>query len=235
MRGDASPTEGLYYSNARWYDPTLGRFITEDPARADNNWYAYTRNNPLKYVDPTGLIIQEVPSTPHQQDAPETVKLGTGTESIKDVGCVLTGVVRVAEGIGKKEIDLEYANSVAKDKGLFTDKNSLTPENAAKLIGALTGADMKVATFEGAEKDVMAKTESLQASKQDYWVVGRIEAHNSAGTKEYGHQVNINKAAEAGHAQPIVDTSNKNRQTTEGDIHGKEPLFRLVYFWGEGK
>ncbi|MDY7027332.1 MAG: RHS repeat-associated core domain-containing protein [Spirochaetota bacterium] len=47
---------GLYYYNARWYDPELGRFITEDPARDGRNWYVYARNNPLKYIDPTGLF-----------------------------------------------------------------------------------------------------------------------------------------------------------------------------------
>lgn len=46
---------GLYYFNARWYDPNLGRFITEDPIKDGNNWYIYTLNNPLKYTDPTGL------------------------------------------------------------------------------------------------------------------------------------------------------------------------------------
>ena len=38
---------GLYYFNARWYDPTLGRFITEDPARDGGNWFAYCGNNPM--------------------------------------------------------------------------------------------------------------------------------------------------------------------------------------------
>ena len=46
---------GLYYFNARYYDPTLGRFISEDPAKDGPNWYIYCNNNPLKYVDPTGL------------------------------------------------------------------------------------------------------------------------------------------------------------------------------------
>ena len=46
---------GLYYYNARWYDPNLGRFITEDPVRDGSNWFVYVSNNPLKYVDPTGL------------------------------------------------------------------------------------------------------------------------------------------------------------------------------------
>jgi RHS repeat-associated protein len=46
---------GLYYFNARWYDAELGRFVTEDPARDGTNWYEYCRNNPLIYLDPSGL------------------------------------------------------------------------------------------------------------------------------------------------------------------------------------
>lgn len=52
---DKDSDTGLYYFNARWYDPVLGRFISEDPARDGLNWYVYTYNNPLKYTDPTGL------------------------------------------------------------------------------------------------------------------------------------------------------------------------------------
>ena len=48
---------GLYYFNARWYDPELGRFISEDPVGDPNNpnLYAYARNNPL-VVPFTGLL-----------------------------------------------------------------------------------------------------------------------------------------------------------------------------------
>ncbi len=49
--------EGDYYYNARWYDANTGRFITEDPARDGSNWYIYTSNNPIKYIDPTGMIF----------------------------------------------------------------------------------------------------------------------------------------------------------------------------------
>ena len=48
---------GLYYFNARWYDPELGRFISEDPIRDGQNWYIYCGNNPIKYTDPTGLLF----------------------------------------------------------------------------------------------------------------------------------------------------------------------------------
>jgi RHS repeat-associated protein len=50
---------GLYYYNARWYDPAQGRFTTEDPIRDGQNWYAYCGNNPMTYTDPTGLLSPE--------------------------------------------------------------------------------------------------------------------------------------------------------------------------------
>jgi uncharacterized protein RhaS with RHS repeats len=96
----------LYYFNARWYDPELGRFVSEDPLRDSANWYVYVGNSPLTNTDATGTTIQRVPRTPHQQDAAETVMLGLGDRSIRDVGCVLAAVVRIAEAIGKKEISL---------------------------------------------------------------------------------------------------------------------------------
>ncbi|MDC7124486.1 MAG: hypothetical protein PQJ46_02900 [Spirochaetales bacterium] len=36
----------------------MGRFTTEDPIRDGLNWYAYANNNPLKFIDPTGLLNQ---------------------------------------------------------------------------------------------------------------------------------------------------------------------------------
>jgi hypothetical protein len=50
-------TTGLQYNRARWYDPNLGRFISEDPIEfggRDINWYSYVFNNPFSYFDPEG-------------------------------------------------------------------------------------------------------------------------------------------------------------------------------------
>jgi len=43
----------LIYFGSRFYDPEIGRFINQDPAKAGPNWYAYCNNNSLRYVDPT--------------------------------------------------------------------------------------------------------------------------------------------------------------------------------------
>ena len=44
----------LYYYRARYYDPTAGRFLSEDPARSEPNFYPYVSNAPTNWIDPTG-------------------------------------------------------------------------------------------------------------------------------------------------------------------------------------
>jgi len=49
---------GVYYYRARYYSPTMQRFISEDPIGfygGDVNFYAYVGNNPLRWRDPLGL------------------------------------------------------------------------------------------------------------------------------------------------------------------------------------
>jgi RHS repeat-associated protein len=51
---------GLVYMGARHYDPSMGRFLSIDPAGFNEsdphsfNRYAYANNNPMKFVDPDG-------------------------------------------------------------------------------------------------------------------------------------------------------------------------------------
>lgn len=56
MQDDES---GLVYMRARYYEPTTGRFVSEDPARDGTNWFVYCRNNPISLADADGRSAYE--------------------------------------------------------------------------------------------------------------------------------------------------------------------------------
>ena len=54
---------GLQYNRARYYNPTIGRWTTEDPigfAGGDTNLYRYVRNDPTNVTDADGLSVETV-------------------------------------------------------------------------------------------------------------------------------------------------------------------------------
>jgi len=55
--GYITDPSGMLQLGVRYYWPELGRFVSEDPVRDGDNWYAYTANNPVTSIDPTGKIV----------------------------------------------------------------------------------------------------------------------------------------------------------------------------------
>jgi RHS repeat-associated protein len=60
--------DNLYYMRARFYDPAIGRFLSEDPIWS-TNLYPYADNNPVMGIDPKGtnfeiptLLNNEIPA-----------------------------------------------------------------------------------------------------------------------------------------------------------------------------
>ena len=52
---------GLTYMRARYFDPSVGRFGSEDPGRHGHNWFVYCACNPINRVDASGK--SDVPLT----------------------------------------------------------------------------------------------------------------------------------------------------------------------------
>jgi RHS repeat-associated protein len=82
---EQDPETGLYYYRARYYDPSIGRFVSEDPIRffAGMNFYEYGFNDPVDSTDPSGLdtLQCERPlNMPHSKDLPPHVLLYSTNE-----------------------------------------------------------------------------------------------------------------------------------------------------------
>ncbi len=54
-------TTGLYNARARWYDPEVGRFISEDPIGlvGGMNQYAFAGDDPINASDPSGALVTD--------------------------------------------------------------------------------------------------------------------------------------------------------------------------------
>ncbi len=110
-RGDL----GLSNYKARWYQPTLGRFMQNDPVRfdaGDINLYRYCGNDPVNRADPLGLADVNLISP--------SDSAFKGAELIPSKGEVFTVVVHGA-----------------KDGGFYADARGETPIKTKEVIKAI--------------------------------------------------------------------------------------------------
>lgn len=54
--GQLDASTGLYHLQARYYDPTIGRFTQPDPSGQEANSYAYASGDPVNMSDPSGEL-----------------------------------------------------------------------------------------------------------------------------------------------------------------------------------
>ncbi|MDT7540601.1 MAG: hypothetical protein QOE33_505 [Acidobacteriota bacterium] len=101
---------GLDYFGARYYGSIQGRFISSDPllssARLENpqtwNRYPYTLNNPLRFVDPTGLFTIGSPEYRKQIIAAYDA-LKASLDKLKPDSKAYKNIARSLERLGKPD------------------------------------------------------------------------------------------------------------------------------------
>ena len=83
-----------YYMRARHYDPTIGRFLSEDPIWS-TNLYPYADNNPIMGIDPRGLFSESIDK--FSEVLKMSDKVATTSSAVKNAG----NVVKVVSDGGK--------------------------------------------------------------------------------------------------------------------------------------
>ena len=101
---------GTIYLRARYYDPQTGRFSSEDPIRDGLNWYTYCNNNPIMYVDPSGLALVNI--VDYARAMGGTTKIYTNKEGKQCVSVIYNGITQNYTYYRSQKID----NSVLNDR-----------------------------------------------------------------------------------------------------------------------
>ncbi|WP_018676242.1 RHS repeat domain-containing protein [Riemerella columbina] len=71
---------GLYYYGARYYDARVSLWLNVDPlVEKTMQPYAYTNNNPVMLIDPTGMEAEDCPKCPKPERAEQTYSVNNTT------------------------------------------------------------------------------------------------------------------------------------------------------------
>ncbi|MDR2172882.1 MAG: hypothetical protein LBE32_01555 [Burkholderiales bacterium] len=146
--GHLQDETGLIYARARYYDPSIGRFISRDPLEGilDNpiswNAYLYANANPFYYIDPTG------------ESATVTgVGIGTAWGFGQMIGAMVYDTyshVRYDTSFRDSYLDIMVQNAAAgAAMGASVDMAVLSAGWALPVSGALGGAGAGMMTFGG--------------------------------------------------------------------------------------
>ena len=130
---------GLYYMNARYYDPETGRFISQDTYRGENadsgTWHLYTycANNPINFTDPSGHIKIKIKEWMVREAIDAAFSLTPAGKTLKSLKAIVESniVKRATKKLCKidrnkldKKIDDDIEKYVRKT-GLHNNKKSI--------------------------------------------------------------------------------------------------------------
>ena len=154
---------GLFYNKQRYYDPARGEYLTPDPLGTPDgpNGYSYVRFNPLKYIDPEGLVLFAFDGTDNTDDVNWLTTGGrngslSNVVRFRDAYDQSNGTARYITGVGTDYANRDqYANiiSASYDTNLGVGPVSLgiVPDRGGNYSGPDRIARMMLYMIEEAE------------------------------------------------------------------------------------
>ncbi|MDI3491141.1 MAG: hypothetical protein PWP11_2418, partial [Thauera sp.] len=121
---------GLHYNRARYYDPEQGQYLSPDPLGTPDgpNPYAYVAYNPLRFIDPDGLILFAFDGTGNSDDRNDPAMGGDGfTNVVHFRDAYLDGNRNYVSGVGTVHRDDKHGHIRPEDYATHTLLWWLTP------------------------------------------------------------------------------------------------------------
>jgi RHS repeat-associated protein len=150
----------LQYLRARWYDPSVGRFINEDTyegkvtAPQSLNLYTYVRNNPLIFTDPSGHAAAPIIDWEDARKEGLKVIEGGAKGAKKSKSNILgilfgtvTGALFEASSVGESQADIDWMKADLLNLpgiNLVTLNNLKKDNNRILVYRALNSADVEM-------------------------------------------------------------------------------------------
>ena len=209
---------GLVYMQQRYYDPTMGRFLSVDPAGVDAddprtfNRYSYAANNPYKYIDPDGriFIFALVPISLKALDI--AITAAEVTAAVQSGGATAAAGV-VAESVATSLVPIPGANAIRK---LAKSVTNVPKGGPTKVRRFMSKSEMKTLKKEGVNFDTKAGN-GIPTTTTNFTPKNQDVARGRTGAPNAQYQVDLDVTG-LPQGAPKTTKSSLPEYTIKGDL-----------------
>jgi len=223
---------GLTYMQQRYYDPVIGTFLSVDPVTAYNDLisqfhrYRYANNNPYRFTDPDGRMIQGLWRYPS-----DNLITGPFNNPCGEPVCLSGGGERQARPYdeGLKKVQEKYPQVTTEMAGMAFDRFGVDNPISSKSKGNEWAWEMENGRLTPSREGLAGKvswsvirgtTQALGHThgRGDSWFLRYFSGDDVAAAKTFG--VPVFQANSHGDFRVFVDGMRLNEKVPEGRLRG---------------